>query len=417
MVAVNIARHDGPPVMLIERGGRFGAGLAYATPNPAHLLNVRAANMSAFPDAPHHFARWLDRAHAGAAFATRGDYGRYLAEQLDTAVEAHPGSILRVAAEVVGIARQGDGLRVALEGGGTLDGAIAVLATGNPPSAPPPGIDPLALGDAYAADPWRAPPPDGGTILLLGTGLTMIDSALALRAGGFDGRVVAISRRGLMPRVHASVVPQPLSECPAGDLSALVRRVRATPDWRAAIDALRPWTATLWQRASVAERSCFLRHLRPWWDVHRHRLAPEVAAQVEAMRRSGALEIVAGKTLAAERTEAGARILWRPRGADEPQRLDVVQIVNCTGTGGPEGDALLARLVSDGVARVDPLGLGLDVDADGAVRGPLEACLYAVGPPTRGASWEITAVPDIRRQAWALARKLANAHWEEGEGL
>jgi uncharacterized NAD(P)/FAD-binding protein YdhS len=207
---------------------------------------------------------------------------------------------------------------------------------------------------------------------------------------------------------------------------ALLRHVRARSaevGWRAAVDELRPYTEGLWAAADIGQRHRFLRHLRAWWDVHRHRLAPEVAEKIARMQAVGRLEIVAGKLAAISQVGDGICVRYRPRGADDLVALRVRRIINASGPQGDllrTGEPLLRRLLDRGLIRPDPLRIGIDVtqqseviDAGG------EPCptLLALGPMTRGTFWEIVAVPDIRRQTWAVARKLSNAHWVGGEGL
>jgi uncharacterized NAD(P)/FAD-binding protein YdhS len=435
MQAINLLRHDGPDAVLIERRPVAGRGTAYSATLDDHLLNVRAANMSAFPDAPDHFARWLMRQGLGAGgdFVARRTYGRYLAELLDEAVERSRGRLCVVRDTALDIEPRGRGVRIALAAGEPIDADAAILAVGNLPPHTPPGLDAAALGpDRYAADPWADDAADGLTaedmVLIIGTGLTMVDAALLLESRGFKGRIVALSRRGLLPRAHvadAGTVPG-LSERPALSPARLLRCVRdhaGAIGWRGAVDALRPYTQSMWLAASEAERGRFLRHLRPWWDVHRHRLAPRVAERIEAMRARGQLEIVGGRIVGAPAEGAGARLEWRPRGADKVETIAVRRIINCTG---PQGDLLrtdeplLRRLLERGMIRPDAHRLGIEVNRQAetiAADGSAQPNLLAIGPMTRGAFWEIIAVPDIRVQSWAVARKLANAHWVEGEGL
>ncbi|WP_116092329.1 FAD/NAD(P)-binding protein [Sphingomonas crusticola] len=431
--AINLLRHQGPRATLIERRGVAGRGVAYSAAHPDHLLNVRTGNMSALPQDPGHFERWLERRHPGlvGGFAPRLIYGDYLAELLAQARALAPDRLRVVQGEAVDLVAVGEGWQIALADGARIEADAVVLAPGNLPPHIPGGIDAAALpADAFVAEPWGGDIAAGlsadDVVLVIGSGLTMIDIALLLDARGFAGRIVALSRRGLSPRAHAAVAPSTLDMRPPPNAVALLRHMRVRSravGWRAAVDEVRPYTEGLWIAADMAERRRFLRHLRAWWDVHRHRIAPQVAERIASMRAAGRLEIVAGKLAEVAASGNGLRVRYRPRGQDALETLTVRRIINASG---PQGDLLrseeplLRRLIGRGLIRPDPLHLGIEVTqqsevigADGAPR----PNLLAVGPMTRGTFWEIVAVPDIRRQTWAVARKLSNAHWVGGEGL
>ena len=439
--AINLLRHDGPRATLVERSPVAGEGLAYGAAHPSHVLNVRAGNMSAFPDDPSHFVRWLEAQgveNAAGSFAARVTYGRYLRGLLDEAVEAHGDRLTVLRGDVRNVRETRDGVTIELADNQTLDDRTlkadaAVLAVGNLPPHDPPGLDPATLSaDLYKGDPWDGSAPQGlgadDRILIIGTGLTMVDVALMLEATGYEGKIIALSRRGLMPRPHADAGPEwtRINARPDTVASKLVQRVRARGraiGWRNAVDELRPFTQGMWANASLAERARFLRHLRPWWDVHRHRLAPHVYARIAAMQERGQLQIVAGNTQGFAAEGNGVAVKWRPRGHNESETLHVRRVINCTGPLGDlarTSDPLLMALRDAGLIRPDAAHLGIDVTASGQVVGrdgaPSEH-IYALGPMTRGAFWEIVAVPDIRRQTWDVARRLSNAHWVGGEGL
>ena len=431
--AINLLRHQGPRATLIERRDVAARGVAYSAAHPDHLLNVRAGNMSALPQDPEHFQRWLERTHPHLAggFAPRLVYGDYLAELLDDARRAAPERLALLRGEATDLIRQGEGWRITLADGHTIDADAVILAPGNLPPHIPAGIDPDALPPgSFVHEPWSGGVAEGLTdqdqVLVIGTGLTMIDIALLLDARGFGGKIIALSRRGLTPRAHAPVEPSSLEERPPPQAVALLRHIRVRAGnvgWRAAVDELRPYTEGIWAAADLIERRRFLRHLRAWWDVHRHRIAPQVAGKIRDMRDQGRLRIVAGKLEDVAPCGEGVRLRYRPRGQDDIAQLDLRRIVNASG---PLGDllrteeALLLRLLERGLVRPDPLRIGIDVTPQSEVIGadgePFPT-LLALGPMTRGTFWEIVAVPDIRRQTWAVARKLSNAHWVGGEGL
>ncbi|HUD91816.1 FAD/NAD(P)-binding protein [Sphingobium sp.] len=433
LLAINLLRHGSVRVTLIERKpDRLGRGLAYGAAQADHVLNVRAANMSALPDQPRHFANWLQARGLGqeGSFARRRDYGAYLCAMLDDMRAFVGGRLSVLTDEAVDLTIADDGAFLALKSGGTVAADIAVVAAGN---LPPHDLPAFADKErpAYVNDPWATNIAQGldrdHTVLLLGSGLTAVDCTLSLESSGFEGRIIALSRRGLVPHAHAPAQPYAVrSERLSGPASALVHMVRARAaeiGWRNAVDELRPFTQDMWCAASPADRSRFLRHLRPYWDVHRHRIAPEVAARLDTLCGQGRLEVRAAKVIASQADGDGLAVDLRPRGRAAAESLRVARVVNCTGPLGDlrrVKDPLLRNLFDRGDIRPDPLAIGIDVDRQCRaidVHGDAQERLMVVGPMTRGAHWEIVAVPDIRRQVWALARQITSAHWVEAEGL
>jgi uncharacterized NAD(P)/FAD-binding protein YdhS len=389
--------------------------------------------MNAFPDQPDGFVRWLAVRHpefSSDCFVPRLIYGEYLRELLALEMKRQPGRLTLLQGEAVALDLD-HGCVTTLADGRTVAGDLAVLAVGNLPPHHPAGFDDGLPADLYAGDPWTeaatAGLGQGDTVLMLGTGLTMVDMALRLEAEGFGGRIVALSRRGLLPHRHGEQPPfAPIEIRPTPVASWLLRDVRRRAEavgWRNAVDELRRYTQPLWRAADHATRARFLRHLRPWWDIHRHRLAPGVAEAIAAMLASGRLTLLAAGTRHAEPAGGALRVTYEPRGQRTEEAMTVRRAINCTG---PQGnlaaatEPLLRGMTEAGLIRPDALAIGIDVDAQsrtiGAIGTPNER-LYAIGPMTRGASWEIVAVPDIRQQVWALARRLSNAHWVGGEGL
>ena len=413
--ALQLLRAGAGRVTLIERERAPGRGVAYSTDRPEHLLNVPARRMSAYGDDPLHFVRWFAERAGGDEedYAPRMLYGDYLAGLLAEAgdgIEVVRGEAVAIEDDAVRLA---DGMRVEAD--------HVVLAPGNFTPATPPGIDPPALGAIWVEDPWAGNLAEGlgqgDVILLVGTGLTAVDVALSLDATGYNGRIVALSRRGLAPRAHDLL--EPVVTAPEGPLPsecvAMLRWVRARSEevgWRYAVHELRPVTQRLWAGADRKERRRFLRHLRAWWDVHRHRVAPAVGARIEAMQAEARLAVAAGRLVSAEPAEGGALVRFRARGSGEADSLRVARIINCTG---PEldivrsGDRLLGALLEDGSIRADPLSIGIDVDGEcRAIRadGQASETLSVIGPVTRGTFWESVAVPDIRGQAERVVARL-----------
>ena len=414
-------------VAILDEGARAARGLAYGTPYGAHLLNVPAARMSALAHDPDHFKRWLearDGEKAGPIFAPRAVYGEYLASVLEAACAA-PSGLARVIGTSVGLARgENSSWRVHLHDGRVLSAQAVVLALGNLAPADPlksTGVE----SENYLRDPWAPGAAQGldpdAAVLIVGTGLTMVDLALALRVEGHRGPIHALSRRGLLPQTHAPHAPRTLPAPPEPVAPrAMLRWVRQElaraaaegGDWRAVIDGLRPHTRRVWAGWTLSERGSFLRHARAFWDVHRHRTAPEVGAEVETLLRDGTLRVHAGRLLALRDAEGGVEVQWRPRGGQDPETLRVARVINCTG---PSSDykavdqPLVAHLRRAGWLVPDPLRLGVETDADGQLLGGDGRAvqgLYTLGPLRRPTFWESTAIPEIRDQAKALAELL-----------
>ncbi len=434
LVALHLlaAGPSAPRILLVERARGFGKGVAYSTRHGAHLLNVRAGNMSAFPDQPGHFLDWLryrNETVDASGFVARATYGQYLQDMLSQAAKGSDavGRLVLIADDAVALAHRPEGgFRLTTDVGRSYDVDGAVLAVGNFPPDPPPGVDKELLGSfRFRTDPWAPNALSridrGDSVLLLGTSLTMVDVALSLTDQGHEGPILALSRRGLLPRRHGPVAPPAPPQVPpvigpslASSLRAVRHAVRTAAEegrsWHFVIDSLRASTGAYWQSLSAEGRARFLRHLRPWWDVHRHRLAPQVDERLRAMMASGRLRVVAGRL---EQLSAGAgddlRLRLRPRGQRMGEDITVRHAINCVGPGGDIAgtrDPLLRGLLDAGLVRPDPLRLGLETDAAARLldrRGRIVQGLYAMGPIMRGTSWEITAVPDIRVQAQKLA--------------
>jgi uncharacterized NAD(P)/FAD-binding protein YdhS len=140
--------------------------------------------------------------------------------------------------------------------------------------------------------------------------------------------------------------------------------------------------------------------------VHRHRIAPEVAATVARMVAEGRLQIMAGRILSASATGDGIEVELRPRGDKASQQRNFAYAINCTGPLHAiehTRDPLLRSLLDARATQPDQLGIGLEVDG----RSRAGERLWALGPLTKGRYWEIIAVPDIRDQAAEVAEDIA----------
>ena len=414
ILAAQLARL-GVRSLLIDGSGRMGRGVAYSTTEPAHLLNVRAEGMSAWAGEPDHFAkRFEGEGGSPRGFAQRRYFATYLGEMLADAVAS--GCTDLVEATAVSAIRDGDAWNVGFADGSSIEAQVLVLGVGN---QEPEALGAFAgVGRRFVRNPWGADARaavdelarTGGAALLVGTGLTMVDLVLSLDAAGHQGRIVALSRRGLIPRAHADFDPAPVDydQLPSGlrGLFRWLRRRSAEVGWRAAVDSLRPYSHAVWQALTHDEQRRFLRHARPWWDVHRHRIAPEVASIVARMVAGGQLEIVAGRIEAAREAPDGIDVDYRRRRAAKGRTETFAYAFNCTGplhSIARSKDPLLRSLLDAGQVKPDHLGIGLEVTDDCRAGNRL----WALGPLTKGRYWEIIAVPDIREQAAAVAQDIA----------
>ncbi|EIQ01297.1 hypothetical protein OpiT1DRAFT_05872 [Opitutaceae bacterium TAV1] len=441
LVAVQIMRHapQGTRITLIERHPPIGRGVAFGSDYCCHILNVKAARMSAFPDEPDHFLNWA-RERAGRVgypeqigpddYLPRRLYGDYIGWVFAEARQRFKEhlTVKTVAGEAIDIEElpQG-GVRVYLEDDRSFEADRVVLAIGNLPGEYPVRRSQRFLhGRRYVHIPWTEGVLEGidrdDDVLLVGAGLTANDIILQLADLGHRGVVHALSRRGLRPRAHRPYKPVNLkldiAEIPT--VRAAVRRMReeiarataAGDDWRAVIDALRPHTQALWRSWSWEERGRFLRHVRPFWEVQRHRIAPEAAQEIDRLAAIGRVRFWAGRIVLLEETENGANVEFRRRDTGVIVGLRVAKVINCTG---PRTDyskyqhPLLINLLARGLIDHDPLALGLNALPDGEVlryrNGPT-GWLFTIGAPLKGVLWESTAVPEIRQQAVILAHRL-----------
>jgi uncharacterized NAD(P)/FAD-binding protein YdhS len=432
LVAIHLLYSRGfPPlrITIIDPTGRIGAGEAYGTRDPAHILNVPAGRMSAFVDDAEHFLRFAvrrDPSVTPATFARRSLYGEYLADCLESAEEASAHCFVRVTGEVADVSPSAHGQHVTLTSGGSFVADAVVLAIGAP-RAPPAwgGTDPgfvRSPADRGALDSV----PRGANIVVVGTGLTMVDVTLSVTRDP-SVNVRAVSRHGLLPQTHARGAIR-AAESIAPDIAdatttrALLRAVRAAiaaeekagGDWRSVIDALRAATPDLWRALSASEQRRFLRHVRPFWQSHRHRVPRPSWETIASLIEAGRLVVDAGRIHQVSRRSDGAfdvAIEFSRR----PDRIDVCAdvVFDCTGPA-PSVERSASRvirgLLESGLAIPDASGLGLRAEPTGEIIGADggRSALFAVGPLVRGLTYEGTAVRELRVQAKRTAAAIAN---------
>ncbi|WP_367084176.1 FAD/NAD(P)-binding protein [Pseudomonas sp. HOU2] len=447
MLAVQLLRLPGQRrIQIIEPRAELGRGEAYSAVELGHTLNGNAARMSVDPDNPDDLTQWLT-AHIAAGgwpesaeqnvpvselFPPRGLFGVYVQQRLAEAriVGAQRGSsVEHICAEVVDLQSEADSVQLSLSNGQTLRGAYAVLATGMFPAARTPQKESSGL-NAAALDPWdvaamRQLDPQS-TVLIIGSGLTMVDAVVSLEQAGHRGPIEVFSRHGLLPHVRRQppawvdfLAEDQSIRTPRQLLRELRRHCREAIaqgiDWQAPLDTVRAHIGRLWSQATDLQRRQFVRHVRPWWESHHHRSPPLSAALVERLHNQGRLRIQAASFKGLEPASGeGASIRIRRRGEAQTCVVQGAALINSSGieydwrrVARPLPQQLLAR----GLVRPGPLALGIAAAVDGAVLdadGQAGSRLFAMGPPLRGMWWESTAVTDVALQAKMLAARLVD---------
>ncbi len=448
MVATHLLTHarrdDRLLITLIEPRAQLGGGAAFGSQRESDLLNVPAGKMSAFPDQPRHFLDWLGatgRTYSESSFVPRGLFGEYIRWNLSRTTLTAPEHVklVRLDGHVTAVRPGGShSFAVAIDSADTLTCDAVVLATGLGDAHRPPGIpQAIMLSERFVANPWS---PDAiravgksERVLMVGTGLTMLDTAIALHRQGHEAPMIAVSRRGTTPAVHApsgTDITAP-NNWPAravenaSSLRSLRRAIREAVkeveaghgNWRVVVDALRPHKQALWQALPLRDRDRFMEHLLPYWERARHRCAPEVGAAIEVLRSRGVLDVRAARIEHASEVHGEIHVRVRRRGCTTSETWIVDRIINCTG---PESDIrrsdhpLLQQLLRDGVAVPGPLNIGF-ATIGGEIRsasGDVLHGFFTLGALRKGELWESTAVPELRVQARqvadALLRRLAD---------
>jgi len=439
MSAVRIAAAaPGASLSVFERRSRPGPGVAYGACDGEHLLNVPAARMGAFAEKPTAFHEWLEREFPGrfgaSDFAPRALFGRYLLETVQGSLGPSGSRPRFVSDGVVHLERHAFGFELLLASGRTVLARGVVLAVGLPQARAPWRA---VGGDALAAiprkllvdDPWESGALEGipaaESVVVVGSGLTAVDVVLGLRRRGYRGKLVLVSRNGRFPLPHAAAHGAPpaldFAELARGPKEAfrLVRRtVRELAahdhEWHGAIDGVRPHATKVWQAWSTEQRAYFLRRLRPYWEIHRHRVPPNLLALLDAERAAGTLELIAGGIAGITAVPGAEAIDVSVRDARGATRtIHAARVINCVGPAMSVVDTvdpLLGSLFRSGMTAADPLGLGLRSDAEGRLldaQGVAQQGMRLVGALRRGELWESTAVPELRVQAAVAAESLA----------
>jgi len=425
---------DKANLIIINRLGLMARGLAYGTNSPQHLLNVPAGNMTALVDDPDSFLEYCqaqDPTVTASSFISRKIYGEYLESLLKDAIKRaeHRVKTIQIIAEVTRLQISDSAAMIELDSGELIQADHVALTFGHFPPSTPPGLEPITGTHHYHRDPWEQSPglpvDKNASILLMGSGLTAVDVVTNLMKSAHAGKIYMLSRRGLLPKAHrvsrghasaSTRIKDLLLEATPSTLEYLkiLRKEisfksKEGVDWRDIIGSIRPITATLWKRLPDAERRRFLRHVQSYWDVHRHRVAPETYRVFEEALKSGQLVPIAGRieSITLEDGLISARVSERRK--ERKRDLSVDLVVNCTGPTSnlkKISNTLIKQLLDDGLILSDSLGLGVCVDEHYSLKNRLNQTnqrLSYVGPMLKAEHWELTAVPELREAARAVA--------------
>jgi len=437
MLAIQLLRRApaGYRIALFEPKAPLADGVAYATRRPEHLLNVPAGKMSAFPDQPEDFVDYLRDTGVSALpadalskrYMPRMHYGAYLRDRLAAASAASAGRLAIFQEEVDALQPTGAGYRLQARSGARVDAGQVVLAVGNA-LRPLPVRGAASLATVQRLEAWDtqaiAEVPADAAVAIIGSGLSMVDSAITLASRDHRGPIHVLSRHGLMPQPHAETAPfefdaEALLAMPLrARMRALRQRVAEAAaqgrPWQAVMERLRPLGQALWLSLDEADQRRFLRHVARQWDVHRHRIDPQVHAQLEAMRQSGQLQLRRARLDAAWMAGACVRIEARQHDG-ATMALEVQRVINATGVEmrvQAMRNPLLQQLLGEGLAVAGAHGIGIDSDVAGHVlnaAGHADRRMWVIGSLRIGRLWESLAIPELRAQAQAIAEAVTAA--------
>jgi uncharacterized NAD(P)/FAD-binding protein YdhS len=426
-------------IMLVNKNYPLSKGIAYSTEDENHLLNVAAGKMSAFPEDPDHFVNWIknrkelknfvnDELHL--AYLPRQVYGDYLKDIFETALKQKPSFVecTILNDEAKDIVKTINKYKIVLHANNPIVADKIILATGNSlPSQLPIKDERFYTSRNYFGNPWHKSATENikpdESVFIIGTGLTMLDTALSIARNGFRGKIIALSRSGLLPLYHKR--RKPYQEL-LNDLNApyrlqqlyqvyfkhIVQAAALGNPTEALVDAIRPRTQEIWIGLSLPEKIQFMTHIKHFWNVTRHRAAKEVFDAISRLREKNILEVMAGRLVSMTETGNDIEIIFREKKTQKERIIKANRVINCTG---PEtditkvNDTFIKNLLKRGFIVPDELKLGMNALPDGTIihkDNSLSSFLFTIGTNLKGILWESTAVPELRLQAQQLATEL-----------
>ncbi|MER9337536.1 FAD/NAD(P)-binding domain-containing protein [Mesorhizobium sp. M0293] len=431
-------RRERISISVIEPRSFVGGGLAYSSEEPSHRVNVPAVRMSMAPDDPQHFARWLTGSGElerdtdaiwknGDAYPRRRVFGRYVAEHL--APHLGSGTVRHVEGPATRVTRDASGAGWTVQTpSGPIAADIVVLAATHPQPGIPTALDSLSEAPGFIADPYAASALAGigpeASVLIVGSGLTSADMVAELDRRGHRGRILALSRRGLRSRGHPDVRGEPFGDfasAPATTALGLLKNIRATlaaaraanVNWQSVFDQLRLQGPVLWAALAPPERARLVRQLRVFWDVHRFRIAPQVASVLDRRYAAGTFDTIAARLVASNDEDGSLAVSFQRRGQTRIETARFDAVINTTGPA--HGQALqlnpaLRSLAEAGLIKADQYGLGIETDLDSRAVGQdgrTLTTLFVAGPLARGTFGELMGLPEVARHAQTVAAEIA----------
>ncbi|QND67173.1 NAD(P)-binding protein [Mesorhizobium loti] len=424
-------------ISVIEPRPLLGGGLAYSSEEPSHRVNVPAVRMSMAPDDPQHFARWLAGSGElerdidaiwknGDAYPRRRVFGRYVAEHLAPYLSS--GAVHHVEGSATRVTRDASGTGWTVRTpSGPIGADIVVLAATHPQPGIPTALTSLSEASGFIADPY-APSALAGigpdaSVLIVGSGLTSADMVAELDRRGHRGRILSLSRRGLRSRGHPDIRGEPFGDfasAPAATALGLLKTIRAAlasaraanVNWQSVFDQLRLQGPVVWAALAPSERARLVRQLRVFWDVHRFRIAPQVASVLDRRHAAGTFDTIAARLVASNDEDGSLAVSFQRRGQTRIETTRFDAVINTTGPA--HGQALrlnpaLSSLAEAGLIRTDQYGLGIETSLDSRAvgrDGKIVSTLFVAGPLARATFGELMGLPEVARHAQAVAAEI-----------
>lgn len=399
-------------------------GEAYSSSLSHQLLNVTADHMSIFEDQPSHFADWLYNngyKYLPEDFVPRSIYGEYLTECLNEINLQSPQHIFYThSKEITDIQFSKNMFKVMAENHHPLHCDNIWLCTGNLPPSPLPVFSKIQHSPNYISNPWSGKDllnfEKNEQIVIIGSGLTMVDQVLSLYKNGHKGKITVISRKGLLPlpyKICTSISLQEIPDFKKLGLLQLLKWIRKEVvhaekkgyDWRSVIKSLREYTPVIWQSLSAEDKDLFIRRLATFWNIHRHQIPTESYRQLKTLELSGQLSISSGKIVNVKETLEGFQLDVIEKDLKTQRQFKAEKIINCTGPANYKnvGSPLFQNLLRKKFIVTDKLGLGIQLNPSPPYSFHLRN-FHIIGPPAKGKFWECTALREIRKQTHQLIK-------------